>query len=110
MTVGQMIVKEGVDRRPGHALDGGVLGGEPDSEVLNPLNVLLNGARGMAALVEVIDVGLDPGTRRFALKRHAREGGGSNGPAWIPSFRVKGPSRRITNYAEQIKSQKATER
>jgi hypothetical protein len=57
-----MIVKKAVDRRPGHRLNGDLLGVEPDSEVLDGLNVLLNGAQRMAAFVEIIDVGFDPGT------------------------------------------------
>src|SRR3954466_3566447 len=61
-TAGQVSLEEGVDRRSGHALDGDVLGGEPDAEVLDDLDVLLDGALGMAALVEVSDVGFDPGT------------------------------------------------
>jgi hypothetical protein len=60
-----MILEEGVDRRPGHVFDGNLLGGEPDTEVLNPLNVLLNGTRGMASIVEIIDVGFDPGTKKI---------------------------------------------
>ena len=46
LAAGQMIVEEGVDRRPGHVLEGDVLGGEPDAEVLDGLDVLLDGARG----------------------------------------------------------------
>src|SRR3954449_8515629 len=61
-TAGQVILKEGVDRRPGHALDGDVLGGEPGAEVLDGLDVLMDGAPGMTALVEVGDIGFDPGT------------------------------------------------
>jgi len=60
-----MIVEEGVDRRPGHSLNGDVLGGEPDAEVLDGLNVLLNGAWGMATLVKIRDVGFDPVTEEI---------------------------------------------
>jgi hypothetical protein len=44
---------------------------EPDTEVLNPLNVLLNGARGMASMVEVIDVGFDPRTEEIGPRSYA---------------------------------------
>jgi hypothetical protein len=57
-----MIEQEGIDRRPGHGLDGDVLGGEPDSEVFDSLDVLLDGPRGMAPCVEIIDVEFDPRT------------------------------------------------
>jgi hypothetical protein len=76
-----MLVKKAVDRRPGHLLNGDVLRVEPDCEVLDGLNVLLNGAPRMAAFVEIIDVGFDPGTEGWPSSVREREGGGRIGPA-----------------------------
>ena len=58
--VREMIVQEGIDRRPGHGLDGDVLVAEPGPEVFDGLGVLLDDARGMAPRVEVSDVEFDP--------------------------------------------------
>jgi hypothetical protein len=57
-----MIVQKGIDRCPCHVLDCDVLGGQPDPEVFDGLNVLLDDARRMTPYGEVCDVEFDPST------------------------------------------------
>src|SRR5437588_2849624 len=101
--VGQMIAEEGANRRLGHTVDGDLLGGEPGTEVLDGLDVLLDGARGMAAFVEVSDEGFDPDTEvvgpQAGADARSAEEVVQHG---MPSFRVEGPSRSIADYADQL--------
>ena len=92
-TAGKMIMEKGANRRLRHTLDGDPLGSEPGAEVLDGLDVLMDGTWGMAAFFKVCDERFNPSTE--GVGPQAGENARSAEKVvqhGLPSFRVKGPS------------------
>jgi hypothetical protein len=92
-TTGKMIVQKGANRRLCHILDGDPLGSEPGAEVLDGLDVLMDGALGMATFFKVSGQRFNPSTE--GVGPQAGDNARSSEKVvqhGMPSFWVKGPS------------------
>jgi hypothetical protein len=66
-TVGEVVSQKDVECRGSQSPGVETVGREPGAEVLDGLDVKLDGAQGMPTLVEILNVGIDRGAEPIGL-------------------------------------------